>query len=507
MSDHLYLPDLGNGLYQNPVLLCDYSDPDVIRVGDTYYMTASSFNYVPGLPILTSKDLVNWTLVNYALPRIPEERFRVPRHAQGVWAPAIRYHEGLFYICYGMPDEGIYMVRTADPLGEWDAPVCVLKGKGLIDPCPFWDDDGKAYIIHGYARSRIGFKSFLGIFPISWDGLNATGEDHLLYNGLATQPTIEGPKVYKKDGYYYLFAPAGSVEVGWQTVLRSRNIHGPYEEKIVLQQGDTPVNGPHQGGWVTTPDGQDWFVHFQSKGPYGRVVHLQPMHWQDGWPVMGDHGQPVLTHEKPHAPACEPLSLQASDDFNGKLNIEWQFMGNPSADGHEVLDGKLRLFARPAPESCEGLWGYPDIITQKICCHHFAAEVTVDASELDEGAQAGMALLGGEYCGAIVYRAEEGLFIGDLRSKGQSDETTEAYPLPENTESVRIRMQLMQTGEREAQAHFYYYVGDRLCAIGSTFCPGRHTWVGARIALFCTPFEGGEHSWADFSNFRVIPEE
>jgi len=507
MSDRLYLPDLGDGRYQNPVLLCDYSDPDVIRVGDTYYMTASSFNYVPGLPILTSKDLVNWTLVNYALPRIPEERFNVPRHAQGVWAPSIRYHEGLFCICYGMPDEGIFMVRAKDPLGEWDAPVCVLPGKGLIDPCPFWDDDGRAYIIHGYARSRIGFKSFLGIFPVSWDGLKAIGEDHLLYNGLATQPTIEGPKVYKKNGWYYLFAPAGSVEVGWQTVLRSRSIFGPYEEKIVLRQGDTPVNGPHQGGWVTTPEGQDWFVHFQSKGPYGRVVHLQPMRWEDGWPVMGKNGQPVLTHEKPNAPECKPISLQASDDFKGRLNLEWQFMGNPSADGHVVLDGKLRLFARPAPEPCESLWGYPDIITQKICCPSFAAEVTVDAYDLEEGAQAGMALMGGEYSGAIVYRTEEGLFMGDLRSTEDGDETTEAELLPEDTDAVRLRMQLIQTGEKQAQAQFYYHIDGQLRAIGAPFSPGRHTWVGARIALVCTPFDGGEDSWADFSDFRVIPEE
>ncbi len=98
MNEPLWLPDLGDGRYQNPVLLCDYSDPDVIRVDDTYYLTASSFNYVPGLPILTSPDLVNWTLVNYALPAIPDERYKTPRHAQGVWAPSIRYHAGLFYI-------------------------------------------------------------------------------------------------------------------------------------------------------------------------------------------------------------------------------------------------------------------------------------------------------------------------------------------------------------------------------------------------------------------------
>ena len=144
MKDALYFPDMGNGQYRNPVLFCDYSDPDVIRVGDTYYMTASSFNYVPGLPILTSKDLVNWTLVNYALKNIPAPDYERPRHADGVWAPAIRWHNGYFHIFYGMPDEGIYMVRSRDALGEWEAPVLVLPGKGLIDPCPFWDDDGRA---------------------------------------------------------------------------------------------------------------------------------------------------------------------------------------------------------------------------------------------------------------------------------------------------------------------------------------------------------------------------
>lgn len=129
MTDKLWCADCGDGTYRNPVLMCDYSDPDVIRVGDTYYLTASTFNYVPGLPILTSKDLVNWTLVNYALPNIPDPRYDVPRHAQGVWAPAIRHHDGRFYIYYGMPDEGIFMVSAEDPLGQWEPPVCVLPGK------------------------------------------------------------------------------------------------------------------------------------------------------------------------------------------------------------------------------------------------------------------------------------------------------------------------------------------------------------------------------------------
>ena len=264
----LWKSDQEDGTYKNPILFADYSDPDVIRAGDTYYMTASSFNYVPGLPILTSKDLVNWELKNYAIEKIDEPGYDLPQHAKGVWAPAIRYHEGYFYIYYGMPDEGIYMVRAKDALGTWEKPVLVLAGKGLIDSCPFWDEDGNAYIIHGYAKSRIGFKSHLGIFPMSWDGTKATGEDHILYCGLKTQPTIEGPKVYKRNGYYYIFAPAGGVKTGWQVILRSKNIYGPYEEKNVLHQGNSIVNGPHQGALVDTVNGDEWFLHFQDRGLY-----------------------------------------------------------------------------------------------------------------------------------------------------------------------------------------------------------------------------------------------
>ena len=285
MIETLYQADLGGGFYQNPIIFCDYSDPDCICVDGVYYMTASSFNFVPGLPILVSHDLVNWRLAGYALRNIPSERFASPCHAQGVWAPAIRFHDGLFYIYYGQPDEGIYMVRTADPLGAWDEPVLVLPGKGLIDPCPFWDDDGRAWVVHGYARSRIGFNSWLGIFPMSADGTHAIGDDKLLFDGTREQPTIEGPKVYKRGGWYYIFAPAGGVETGWQTVLRSRALLGPYEARVVLRQGGSDVNGPHQGAWIETPRGESWFMHFQSRGLYGRITHLQPMTWgEDGWP-------------------------------------------------------------------------------------------------------------------------------------------------------------------------------------------------------------------------------
>ena len=284
-----YQSDLSDGTFRNPILFADYSDPDVIRVGDTYYLTASSFHYTPGLPILISKDLINWKLVNYALDRVCEapgagrphedsvaieKRFQKPCHSEGVWAPTIRYHEGMFFIFYGMPDEGIYMVRAKDPLGKWEEPVCLLPGKGLIDSCPFWDEDGRAYIVHAYAKSRIGFKSILGIFEMSPDGTRAISEDKFIFDGNdPAHPaiTIEGPKVYKRDGFYYILAPAGGVRQGWQVALRSRNIEGPYEIRTVMDQGNSVINGPHQGGLVDTTDGEEWFLHFQDRGLFGRM--------------------------------------------------------------------------------------------------------------------------------------------------------------------------------------------------------------------------------------------
>ncbi len=513
MSDFLYLPDNGDGTYTNPVIFCDYSDPDCICVDGVYYLTASSFNYVPGLPILVSRDLVNWRLANYALRNIPVERFASPQHAQGVWAPAIRWHEGLFYIFYGQPDEGIYMVRAADPLGDWEEPVLVLPGKGLIDPCPFWDDDGRAWVVHGYAKSRIGFKSYLGVFPMSPDGRRAIGDDKLLYDGTAKHPTIEGPKVHKRDGWYYIFAPAGGVATGWQTVLRSRNLLGPYEDKIVLRQGGTETNGPHQGAWVETPQGESWFLHFQSRGLYGRITHLQPMHWQeDGWPFIGqreegeDCGVPVDTWPKPAAPeASERTGETGSDDFSGPLGLQWQFMGNLRPDFYEVGEGRLRLFARALPGGGKTLWQCPQTCTQKIACPAFFAATEADVSQLAAGSQAGVGLVGGEYAYAALRRSETGLSLVYVTSDGATETIQEEITgLPEAP--VAFRLTLLPTGDDSAVAAFEYGIGGVFRAIGKAFSPGRHTWVGARIALFAMPIEGGpDGGFADFSAFQATP--
>ena len=350
----MWTSDLGNGSYKNPIVYADYSDPDVIRVGEDFFMTASSFNFSPGLPILHSKDLVNWKVVNYAIERMPYPQYDLPQHGKGVWAPALRYHKGEFYIYFGAPDEGVFMVKTKDPFGKWEAPVLVKAANGWIDTCPFWDEDGKAYLVHAFAKSRCGVKSILHINEMSPDGKLLLDEGTLVVDGRMDNPTIEGPKLYKRNGYYYIFAPAGGVEHGWQMVYRSKNIYGPYEERVILAQGDTPINGPHQGGYVELESGESWFIHFQDLEPYGRILHLQPMRWVEDWPEMGEKvnadglGQPVLIHKKPNVGKNYPITVpETDDDFDGDvLGLQWQWQANYSRNWYSLEDSKIKLYTR-----------------------------------------------------------------------------------------------------------------------------------------------------------------
>lgn len=550
MKEILWKADLGNGRYQNPILYADYSDPDAIRVGDTYYMTASSFNYTPGLPILVSKDMVNWELVNYAVENIDYPMYEKPAHAKGIWAPAIRYHEGEFYIYYGMPDEGIFMVHTKDPYGKWSAPVLVLEGKGLIDSCPIWDDDGSAYVVHGYARSRIGFKSILGIFPMSWDGTHATGEDHFIYDGTKSQGTIEGPKIYKRDGWYYIFAPAGGVKTGWQTVLRSRDIRGPYEEKIVMRQGNTPINGPHQGALIDAPDGTEWFIHFQDKGSFGRITHLQPVIWREnGWPIIGELpddeecGQPCLEHEKPYTAAeVKPCYPQASDLFDGeKPGLMWQWSGNHHDNFFSMKEGGpgLKLYnlcfeqdlvreertaeqnackcrsrgavLSPIPARMPLLWDCPNLLTEKLICPEFKAETELDTAGLKDGDMAGLLMLGGQYAYLGVLKMAGQLNLVYVQSEGEDKEKHEEVrfcrevPSDLSADGTKLKLGLQFVLETEPTVTMKYALGDgKWNDMEETFCPTGHTWVGAKFGLFAVSSEEYEKpGYAEFSYMEV----
>src|ERR1700744_443794 len=350
----VWVPDNGDGTYKNPIIYADYSDPDVIRVGNDYYMVASSFNCQPGVPVLHSKDLVNWTIISHVYDHLPLQRYQKMQAGQGSGAPSIRFHKGLYYVYFCTPEDGLFMASTADPAGKWNITL-VQRVSGWEYPCPFWDDNGQAYLIHG----RVGAGPAI-LHKMSADGKHLLDNGAIIYRDDKKQPTLEGFKFMdKRDGYYYFAAPAGGVGGGWQSVFRSKNIYGPYKDKIVLHQGTTNVNGPHQGGLVETQTGEWWFIHFQDKDAYGRILNLQPATWKNGWPVIGEDkedsgvGQPVLTYKMPNVgkkyPATGP---QTSDEFSSPaLGLQWQWQAAPQAAWYSLTahPGSVRLNAIANP--------------------------------------------------------------------------------------------------------------------------------------------------------------
>ncbi|OLY90659.1 Beta-xylosidase [Cnuella takakiae] len=494
----VWVADNGDGTYKNPILHADYSDPDAIRVGDDYYLTSSSFEDVPGLPILHSKDLVNWRIIGHALPRqYPYAHFSVPRHGEGVWAPALRYHKGEFYLYYPDPDFGIYLTKTKNPAGPWSDPVLVVGGKGLIDPCPLWDEDGKVYLAHAYAGSRSGIKSVLSIKRLNPEGTAAIDEGVLVYDGHEQDPTIEGPKLYKRNGYYYIFAPAGGVSTGWQLVLRSKNIYGPYERKVVMDQGGTPVNGPHQGAWVSTQTGEDWFLHFQDKAAYGRVVHLQPMQWKADWPVIGidkdgdGKGEPVLRYPKPNVGKQWPVQTPPdSDEFNSAtLGLQWQWMANPKATWAftNPANGLLRLFSDKLPDSARNLWEASNVLLQKLPAETFMVTTKLQFSPNPklEGERAGLVMMGMSYAGLALKSTKEGMQLVSLRCKDaiKGSREQEVLIAPVSTPILYLRMKV----GKGAQCRFSYSLdGNRFVDAGEPFTAEMGRWIGAKMGLFCT---------------------
>ena len=489
----MWIADQGDGTYSNPILYTDYSDPDAIRVGEDYFMIASSFCNTPAVPLLHSKDLVNWKVINYIMDKLPFEYYDKPVHGCGTWAPAIRFHEGTYYVFIPMPDEGIMMCKTTDPWGKWSEPVYVRKVVGWIDPCPFWDEDGKAYMVTAFARSRIGFKSMLYMSPIEPDCSGVLDDGQFIYDGHATQPTIEGPKLYKRNGYYYIFAPAGGVKPGWQTVLRSKNIYGPWEEKIVLHQGNSPVNGPHQGAWVDTPDGQDWFLHFQDVGNAGRIVHLQPMHWENDWPVIGVNavdgcGEPVLRYKKPEVGVAYPIDTPEDSDFfeEDRLGLQWQWNANYKKEWYDLKDGQLLLHAQAADPKTQ-LCDISNLLLQKWPAPEFSITTCLHLEKMKDGDVAGLVSLGGCYTALAVQKIHGKMSLQQRIGNWTKDDEVRTGLGEWNSDVIYIQMKV------EKETYRTFYVGtteENLQPVGQMVeaTPGR--WVGVKDGLFAINEQG-----------------
>ncbi|MFD4663082.1 glycoside hydrolase family 43 protein [Streptomyces halstedii] len=509
--------DLGDGTYRNPVLHADWSDPDVVTVGEDYYLTASSFGRFPGLPLLHSRDLVNWTLAGHALDRLePASDHVVPRHDCGVWAPSIRHHAGRFWIFWGDPDHGVQQVNAERIEGPWTAPHLVKAGKGLIDACPLWDEEtGEAYLVHAWAKSRSGIKNRLTGHRMSPDGRTLLDEGTTLIDA-DTLPgwfTLEGPKLHRHDGWFWILAPAGGVETGWQGAFRSRDFFGPYEERVVLEQGRTDVNGPHQGAWVRTAAGEDWFLHFQSKGAYGRVVHLQPMRWDGsgpdgagsggGWPVIGDAGEPVLVHRKPAAPEQPVTAPACDDDFpGGRYGTQWQWTADPRPEWTTPHPGDGLRLTCVRTAYAHDLRVLPNILVQRLPAEEFTVEVDLALRGGVPGAAAGLAVLGDAFSWIGLEAGEDGapLLVHRYAEGVAEHERDAAHPRAAPSGTARLRVEVTAG----ARCRFHADTGDGFRPSGQVFAATPWRWVGALLGLFATAPPGtGPAGTAHFTAFRT----
>ncbi|MBR1688692.1 MAG: glycoside hydrolase 43 family protein [Prevotella sp.] len=517
----VWSPDNGDGTYTNPVINADYSDPDVCvgESGEDYYLTASSFQCIPGLPVLHSKDLVNWEIVSYALRELkPTDVFNQPAHGKGVWAPSIRYHNGEYYIYWGDPDYGVYMVKTKDPAGEWEKPVCVIAGQGMIDTTPLWDDDGRCYLVNGWANSRAQFASVLTVRELSADGTRAIGQPVIVFDGNGTENrTCEGPKFYKRDGWYWIMCPAGGVPTGFQLAMRSRSPYGPYESKVVLAQGKTRINGPHQGGWVHTKYGEDWFLHFQDKECYGRVVHLQPVDWSSGWPIMGNNGEPVTRYRKPRSSSNVIVNPVESDEFEAfSLGKQWQWHANyDQTFGMPTAFGTYRVYTHKLSQDFVNFWEVPNLLLQKTPADRFVVTTKLRLTAKAESQQGGLIMMGLDYSALIVKRVGSSFQLLQVSCKSadrgnRQEETLIATlaPTAEDTidykpgihEDICLRMSVNNGKVKFA----YSQDGRSFRSCGEVFTMREGKWIGAKFGFVAVePAGKSDRGWIDADWIRI----
>lgn len=525
-KSQVWSPDNGNGTYTNPVINADYSDPDVCVAGEDYYLTASSFNCIPGLPILHSKDLVNWEIVGHAVKELePKQEFDRPSHGNGIWAPSIRYHNGEFYIYWGDPDYGVFMVKAKDPAGEWSKPLCVIPGKGLIDTTPLWDDDGRCYLVNAYANSRSRFASVIAIRELSADGTKPIGNPVIIYDGNGTESrTCEGPKIFKRDGWYWVMFPAGGVPTGFQVAMRSKNPFGPYESKVVLAQGKTKINGPHQGAWVHTKFGEDWFLHFQDKEAYGRVVHLQPVTWKDNWPVTGidkdgDYcGEPVTTYRKPKTSGkVQVVNPAESDEFSDtRLGLQWQWHANYNETfGMPTAFGSYRVYTHKVSEKFQNLWEVPNLLLQKTPADKFTATTKIRFTSKDQNQTGGLLMMGLDYSGLVVKRVGNDFQLLQISCKSADKgkpQTEQLIATLKPTAVDQIDYQpgthidiYMRMSVNDGKMHFSYSLdGKKYTKCGTEFTMREGKWIGAKIGFVAyEPGQKTNRGWIDADWFRV----
>lgn len=502
-AQQVWTPDNGDGTFTNPLMWGDWPDPDIIRVDDDFYFISTSMHYVPGSPIATSKDLVNWKMVGYAVDRYDEdERYDMQNgqlYLNGSWANTIRYNNGKFYVgfCtpYGLGTEtGHFSICEADkPEGPWKR---TIFPEYLYDPGLFFDDNGKVYVVHGQGK--------LLITELNSDVRSVKGKPVEIWNKrfensqtFGKRFGMEGAHMYKINGKYYITCPAGGTE-GWQVCLRSDSIYGPYEHKIIVDDNSSyPPNGLHQGGMVQLKNGDWWFIIMQDRGPIGRVPCLMPVKWVDGWPMLGTDGKDVITYPKPNVGKTYPVMVPAtSDEFKGKkLGLQWQWNHNPDDTKWTLTErpGYMRLKASQAKSLKEAR----NTLTQRVQGPSSEGSVLVDITGLKDGNVPGFGVFQFPYAYVAVQQEGDDRKIV-MCNDGEIVETVDAL----KGNKIWIRARVM---DKDFTARFYYSLdGKTYSPIGNELKMGLGLdWTANRFALFnYSTKANGVGGYADFDWFH-----
>ncbi len=388
--------------YKNPVIPGFNPDPSVCRVGDDFYLVTSSFEYFPGLPIYHSKDLINWEQIGHCLTRDSQLPLQKAPASGGLFAPSLRYHDGLFYvICTNVSGGGNFYCTAKDPAGTWSEPVWVAINS--IDPDIFWDEDGKTYFV---TQGNEGIR----VTPIDIKTGKVTGPEQLVWGGIGGR-FPEAPHIYKKDGFYYLLLGEGGTEyMHSATIGRSKNIYGPYESCPLnpilthanrIGQGN-PIQGTGHADLVQAKDGSWWmvFLGFRVTQPYsyyhilGRETFLAPVDWpKGGWPQVNGNGTVSLNMELPTLPLHPFAKVPVRTGFNeDKLGFEWQYLRNPIRENYSLTEKKgwLRITASPFTlNETESI----SFIARRQTEHDFTATTWLDFQPSGENEEAGITLI------------------------------------------------------------------------------------------------------------------
>lgn len=502
-QQNVWNPDNGDGTFTNPLLWGDWPDPDVIRVGDDFYMVSTSMHYVPGCPILHSKDLVNWEMVGYAVDRYDED----PRYdmqggnlyLNGSWAASMRYHNGKYYVAFCTPygwgrEKGNFCMCIADrPEGPWER---VIFPEYMYDPGLLFDDDGRVFVVHGQGT--------LYVTELTADARAVKSEPRQIWSGgfknaheLGGGFGMEGAHAYKINGKYYITCPAGGTE-GWQICLRSDDIYGPYEHHLIMNDSISyPPNGLHQGGMVQLKNGDWWFVIMQDRGPIGRVPNLVPVTWKDGWPILGDEGKDAVTYVKPEVgKRSRVISPATTDEFNSRtLGLQWQWNHNPDPKRWSLTErkGYMRLKASQA----ENLKTARNTLTQRVQGPLSQGTVELDFSGLKNGNVAGFGVFEFPYAYIAVQRKGG---VNRLVMSLDDQECASVENLHGDKVWIRVR-----TTDRDFKAVFFYSLdGVYFHRFGKELSMGLGLpWTANRFALFnFSTTQEGVDGVADFNWFR-----